>query len=588
MPIATDAWVDVSAAAAPVFSLDGATLYHLRGSSLQQVWAMDLDGGDARQLSFHDEKVAFLARAPKDDRLIWGVDAGGDERQQLWMLEPGGVPRALTEAPDVIHDLGAMSPDGAALSFAANDRDERFFDVKIMALADGSQRRVLEGPGILKAGGWRADGAQIAVVHDVTTGDQRLFLVDVEDGATHEVPRTGPSRYSAVRWAQGALCAITDAGGADFLRLCRIDPQTGAATAIHDAPGREAEAWAFSAASGMLATIENDRGYARLRVGPMDGERPIVTGLPEGIVSDLAWSVDGARLAFQAQGPTAPAGIYLWEAGAVRPVWRPEIPTGLPPLVDMALVAWVSADGMSIPGFFALPPTPAPAGGHPAVVWVHGGPSSQTRAQFRADFQMLLDQGFAVLAPNIRGSTGYGRAYMEADEVGLRTHCMDDLAAAHAWLARRPEIDAARIGVMGQSYGGWAVLAAATLQPGLWKVAVNYYGIADFVTLLERTGPWRREHRALEYGFPGVDDALFDLISPIRHVDKVVAPLLVLHGDRDPRVPMFESDSFVEAMELRQKSVRYEKFAYAGHGFIRPDHRRRVYQAVAEHFRAHL
>ncbi len=141
---------------------------------------------------------------------------------------------------------------------------------------------------------------------------------------------------------------------------------------------------------------------------------------------------------------------------------------------------------------------------------------------------------------------------------------------------------------MGQSYGGWVVLAAVTLQPELWKAAVNYYGIADFVTLLERTGPWRRDHRAREYGFPGTDDALFARISPIHHVDRVVAPLLVLHGDRDPRVPMHESDQFVEAMELRQKKVRYERFDYAGHGFIRPDHRRRVYAAVADHFTTHL
>jgi dipeptidyl aminopeptidase/acylaminoacyl peptidase len=202
--------------------------------------------------------------------------------------------------------------------------------------------------------------------------------------------------------------------------------------------------------------------------------------------------------------------------------------------------------------------------------------------------QMLVSQGFAVLMPNIRGSTGYGRAYMEADEVGRRPDCLHDLAAAHAWLSARPEIDASRIGIMGQSYGGWAVLAAVTLQPELWKAAVDYYGIADFVTLLERTGPWRADHRAREYGFPGTDDALFDAISPLRHVDRVQAPLLVLHADRDPRVPMHESDQFVAAMEQRQKKVQYERFTYAGHGFIRPEHRRRVYAAVARHFNTWL
>ena len=211
-------------------------------------------------------------------------------------------------------------------------------------------------------------------------------------------------------------------------------------------------------------------------------------------------------------------------------------------------------------------------------------PAAQTRANFRADIQMLLDQGYAVLMPNIRGSTGYGRAYMEADEVEKRPDVLADLAAGRDWLATQPGIDPTRIGIMGQSYGGWIVLAAVTLQPELWKVGVNYYGIADFATLLERTGPWRRDHRAREYGFPETDGELFARISPLHHVGNVVAPMLVLHGDRDPRVPMYESEQFVAAMQERQMKVRYEQFTYAGHGFIRPDHRRRVYAAVAGHF----
>jgi dipeptidyl aminopeptidase/acylaminoacyl peptidase len=229
-----------------------------------------------------------------------------------------------------------------------------------------------------------------------------------------------------------------------------------------------------------------------------------------------------------------------------------------------------------------------PAAGHPAVVWVHGGPASQTRPNWRPDIQMLLDHGYAVLMPNVRGSTGYGRRFMESDDFDKRPDALADLAAGHAWLAAQPGIDAGRIGIMGQSYGGWMVLAAITQHPDLWRAAVDYYGIADFVTLLRDTGPWRAAHRAREYGFPDSHAELFARISPIHHVGRVAAPLLVCHGNRDPRVPMSESEQFVAAMEQHQKSVRYERFDYAGHGFIRPDHRRRVWQAVAEHFATHL
>jgi dipeptidyl aminopeptidase/acylaminoacyl peptidase len=593
MPIAPDAWTRIASATTPVFSRDGATLYHLRGTGLPQVWAMDLDGGNARQLSFHDEKVAFLRRAPTDERLIWGIDAGGDERQQFILLEPGAAHRPITDAPEVIHDFGAWSPDGARIAFAANDRDERFHDVVVMDLASGGRVRLMEGPGIVSVTSWKSDGSTLVVSEDHSSTDQRLWLLDPATGAARMLPRPSPTRYSAIRFTpKGELWAITDHGGADFLRLCRIDTETGEATPIFAPEGREVEAWALSPDGALLATIENDRGYAVLRIGPAWGERAPVAGLPEGIVADLAWAPDSSRLAFTAQGPATPAGLWLWEGGAVRQVPTPDpfAGTGIDPaaLIAPGLVEWTSFDGTRIPGWFALPRGTAPAGGHPAVVWVHGGPASQTRANFRADIQMLLDQGYAVLMPNIRGSTGYGRAYMEADEVERRPDALEDLAAGRAWLAAQPGIDPARIGIMGQSYGGWAVLAAVTLQPELWKAAVNFYGIADFVTLLERTGPWRRDHRAREYGFPETDAALFDRISPLRHVGNVVAPLLVLHGDRDPRVPMHESEQFVAAMEERQKQVRYERFTYAGHGFIRPDHRKRVYEAVAAHFGSYL
>jgi dipeptidyl aminopeptidase/acylaminoacyl peptidase len=221
-------------------------------------------------------------------------------------------------------------------------------------------------------------------------------------------------------------------------------------------------------------------------------------------------------------------------------------------------------------------------------MWVHGGPVGQARPNFRPDIQMLLAQGFAVLMPNVRGSSGYGRAYTESDDVAKRLDSVTDLAFARHWLAAHPSIDAERIGIMGQSYGGFMVLSAITEHPELWRAAVNYYGIADFVTLLQGTGPWRRNHRAAEYGDPDRDAELFARISPIHRVDRVNMPVLVAHGHHDPRVPIGESEQIVAALEERQKKVSYLTFDYAGHGFIRPDDRRRIYTAVAEFFTTHL
>ena len=589
MPPSPASWVDIGAATSPSFSKDGTRVFHLRGAGLPQVWVMDRDGTNARALSAHDEKVAFLRRSPTDDRLIWGIDAGGDERQQFWLLDGTPPPRALTDAPAAMHDFGAWSPDGTRIAYAANDRDESQFDVLVMNLSTGETTRVLQAGGQRAVGSWNPKSDRVTVVEDHSTSDQHLWIVDLATNTALELHRPGPTRYASIRWTSdgAALMGLTDHGGADFMRLCRIDAETGEATPVFAPAHRDVEAWSLSPDGTLLATIENDRGYSVLRVGVTGTEREPVAGLPHGVAADLAWSPDSGTLAFSAQSPTTPPGLWIWTTTthAAELLFQPTPPDDL---IDFTLVEWKGHDGTTIPGWFARPTTPAPAAGIPAVVWVHGGPASQTRPNYRADMQLLLSHGYAVLMPNIRGSTGYGRAAMESDDVEKRPDCLEDLAAGHAWLVAQPGIDPARIGIMGQSYGGWVVLAAITLQPELWRAAIDYYGIADFVTLLEHTGPWRRDHRAREYGFPGTDDALFQKISPIHHVDRVTAPLLVLHGDRDPRVPMEESDQFSRALEQRQKKVRYEKFTYAGHGFIRPDHRRRVYAALVEHFGKYL
>lgn len=555
------AFVRIGAASNPVFSRDGQTLFHLRGAGTPQLWRIGPDGAE-HPLTNHDEKVAFIRRAPTDDRLIYGIDRGGDEHQQLWLFDPtNDTSRALTDAPDVIHDFGAWSPDGTRIAFAANDRTEADFDILVMDLATGQRHRVAQGHRQTSISGWSAQD-KLLLLEDRGYGNVRPSVLNLASGERQAIPQPGPTIWQTARWsADGrSILVLTDHGGSDFLHLCRLDPETGLVTDIYSAPDRDVDAWALSSDQRFLATIENDRGFAVVRLGPLDGDRPAVTGLPQGMVADLAFSQDGERLAVSASSPTDPQGLWVIQNGAARPIWRPETDQ---PLQPYELVEWHSADKRLIPGWLAHPAGNPPRSGWPAVIWVHGGPVGQTRPNFRPDIQMLLAQGFAVLMPNVRGSSGYGRA----------------------WLAHQPSSDPDRIGVMGQSYGGFMVLSAITEYPDLWRAAVNYYGIADFVTTLRDTGSWRREHRAAEYG---TDPDVFARISPIHRAERITVPLLVLHGIRDPRVPLGESHQIVKRLRGLGKPVEYLEFDYAGHGFIRADDRMRAYTAVADFFHRHL
>ena len=313
--------------------------------------------------------------------------------------------------------------------------------------------------------------------------------------------------------------------------------------------------------------------------------------MPQGVVGDLAWSPDGARLAFSLSAPTIPRELWLLDMPRRTP--RRLLPADTGALDPAAFVPWqlsefASFDGRTIPTWLAVPEGPAPAGGRKAVVWVHGGPEGQTRPIFRPDIQALTGQGYAVMLPNLRGSTGYGRSYAALDDGRARPDCIEDLRQARLWLGRQAAIDDGAVAVMGQSYGGFMVLATLVQHPELWRAAIKNYGFADFLTLLRDTGPWRRRHRAAEYGDPEADRDFLAALSPLGSAHRIRAPLLVTHGLRDPRVPPSESHALIAALRERDHPVETLIFPHAGHGYVGRHLRRTAFRAFVDFLARHL
>jgi dipeptidyl aminopeptidase/acylaminoacyl peptidase len=348
----------------------------------------------------------------------------------------------------------------------------------------------------------------------------------------------------------------------------------------------------LSGDDSLLAFTVNVDGYSQLTVKETGTWRNLYfPGVPAGVITGLNWSPDSTVLSFTAMGSRNTPDIYLADLSSLSIKKLTKSSTaGIPPgiFVDPELIRIPAHDGRVIPGFYYRPNKREPHTGYACVIYVHGGPESQFRPDFQPPIQYLVHRGYAVLATNVRGSTGYGREYAHLDDVRLRMDSVRDLKSAVEWLSKNKRADAARIAVMGGSYGGFMVLSAVTTYPDLWAAGIDFFGIGNFETFLENTGPWRRKLREIEYGNMEDDGEFLREISPIHHVENITCPMLVAQGLNDPRVPPVESEQIVESLNKRKIPTKYITFPDEGHGFTKLGNRIAVYTAVADFLDEHV
>jgi dipeptidyl aminopeptidase/acylaminoacyl peptidase len=336
-----------------------------------------------------------------------------------------------------------------------------------------------------------------------------------------------------------------------------------------------------------LLVHANEDGYSRLVLH--DAHTLAVAyevPLPgRGVVESPVFSADGSRLAFRFSSPVDPGDTWIFAVDARRLERATELPRPVAreALREPELHRFRSFDGESVPVFLWEPDGDGP---FPVVVMVHGGPESQFRPAFLPSYtplqQHLVSRGYAVAAPNVRGSTGYGKRYEHLDDVRLRLDSVRDLAALHDWLGTRPRLDAARAVLYGRSYGGYMVLAGLAFQPELWAAGIECVGISNFVTFLANTAPWRRAVREPEYGSLERDRDFLVEASPRTHVDRIQAPLFIQHGANDPRVPLSETEQIHRV--LTEKGIRCELLVHAdeGHAIAKLENRIETFErAVA-------
>jgi dipeptidyl aminopeptidase/acylaminoacyl peptidase len=568
------------------WSPDGRRLTFLTEiTGVPQVWEVEAGGPSwPEQLTFYEERVSGAEYSPVDNRLLFGMDAGGNERTQLFLLERGEV-TDLTRAPGAIHYSGGFSPDGGRVAYTATRRNGTDFDVFVQDL-DGEPEMVWEVSGYHTVSDWAPDGSALIVSRHHSNLNNDLYWLDLETGeATLLTPHEGDARFSGARVApDGRLYLATDRDG-DFMRLARLDPSTLDVTYLTP-DDWDVEGVELSRDGRYLLASRNVEGYSDLMLFSGEGKRMPDVAVPEGIVGGFEFSPDSRRLAFTLVGPTRNPDVWVLDLpdGEPRQVTRSST-AGIPRSTFQrpSLVRYPSFDGLEIP---ALLYEPGGAGGNaPVVVNVHGGPESQSRPGFAPVTQYLLQRGYAVFFPNVRGSTGYGKAYTHLDDVELRMDSVRDLAHAAEWLRERGH---ERVAVMGGSYGGFMVLAALTEYPELWSAGVDIVGIANLVTFLENTGSYRRGLREPEYGSLEKDRAFLESISPIHKAGNITAPLMVIHGKNDPRVPVGEAEQIVERVRENGGTVEYLLYEDEGHGLAKLKNRLDAYPKIADFLEEHL
>ncbi len=565
------AWLSVAQATAPAVGSDSETVLYLSNEAgWNQPWAVSRRGGPARCLWATEERVGAILPSPTGPEAILAQDRGGDEHFQLALLPLEGrrsPPRFRTATQGAIHVPGAWDPDGRRFYFTSNSRDPRYFDLYALDVRDdGPAPRLLEEDGWLDVLDARDD--RLLLARRRSNLDTELVVRD-PTGLSVRNPHAGEvTVLGAILGARGEVYAAANPGR-ERTALLRLRSGSANPEILREYVGDVELIRAEPTAERILLTVNREGFSDTYLVDPATGEdRPLPSG-PKGVIGSMRWCPDGAGYVYElshAEGSeiyyrAADTGKERRLASAARPLPG----HALEPLRG----SFRSSDRLTIPYWEYAGPG---GGSRGSLIHLHGGPESQARPGFVPLFQWLAQEGWRVIVPNVRGSTGYGRTFVHLDDGRRRPDAIRDVRELAEALLRTGRARGGRIVLAGGSYGGFLVLAALTSYPELFAAGIDIVGISNLLTFLAQTGPWRRRFREAEYGSLDGDQEFLREISPLFRADRIRAPLFVVHGRSDPRVPFAEAEQIVATLRERGRPVEFLEYADEGHGLHRRAH----------------
>jgi dipeptidyl aminopeptidase/acylaminoacyl peptidase len=564
-----------------------------RATNTAQLFDVRSPLGTLAQITDYTEPVRYGTWWPaKPDVLVFARDAGGNEQGQVYRLDPRAKEPVLLTNPARANYLATITRARDRMLITSTDvdsttgrRENPSVDLTLLdPLAPAKAVKIATLPGT----GWfeysfSFDDRRLALaefksitesyvwVMDVATGERRRVLpaTDADTGRT-----IASSEVNFARDGKG-LFLTTDRDG-EFRRAALLDLETGRLE--YFGPSNwDVEQLALSPDGRTIAMVTNEAGVGVLRLFDADTRRELSRPqVPIGTVSGVVWHDDGGALAFVLNSAQSPGDVYVLDRASNAVVrWTESKVEGLDARAfrSQEPIRWTSFDGREITGFLTRPPAKF-TGRRPVMIQIHGGPEGQARPGFLGRWNYYINElGIAIIEPNVRGSSGYGKTFVSLDNGMKREDSVRDIGALLDWIAKQPELDATRVVVAGGSYGGYMSLAVATTYPERIAGAIDIVGIANFVTFLERTESYRRDLRRVEYGDerdPKMREFL-TRVSPVNNAAKIKRPLYVAHGRNDPRVPYTEAESIVETARGNGTPVWYLLATNEGHGFAKKE-----------------
>jgi len=563
-------------------------------------------GAARTQLTFFPDRVAGAAYprggGPARPFLVFSKDTGGNERFQTFRFDvDGGKVTLLTDGKSR-NSLGVFARHGQRLAYTSTRRTGADSDLYVVDPADPKSDRLLAE---VKGGGWEVldwspDGARIVAREEISVNESYLWSFDVATGQRTPLTPRPPSEMEKIAYggacfaADGKSLFITTDRGGEFFRLARLDLADGKHTYLSEHIRWDIEHLECGDDGKQLAAVANEDGVGRLHLfEARTGKERRAPALPPGRVGVIGWHPNGRDLAVSMVSARMSSDVFVVDTRAGRVErWTESELGGIDPagLYEPEIVRWPTFDGRTLSGLLFRPPARF-TGPRPVIVQIHGGPEDQARPAFlgRSNY-LVAELGVAVLYPNVRGSTGYGKSFTKLDNGVLREDAVKDIGALFDWIAARPDLDAKRVMVSGGSYGGFMSLAVSARYPDRIRCSVDIVGISNFVTFLERTEAYRRDLRRVEYG----DErdvptrAFLEKIAPVNNASRIKKPMLVAQGKNDPRVPLHEAEQIVATLKKQGTPVWYLMARDEGHGFAKKRNADFLFYAQVAFIKAYL